>query len=112
MTDTTKWFKMGHPEKVESAIDRYVKEIHRVSQVLDTHLKEREYLVGDKCSYADLAFIPWQAAAKETFPDVLDLANDFPNLEAWYQRLLARPAADEVMKEYAHKKAELYGTRH
>jgi glutathione S-transferase len=29
------WFKNSHPEKLQSAIDRYVKEIHRVSKVLD-----------------------------------------------------------------------------
>jgi len=106
------WFKMAHPEKVQSAIDRYVNEIRRISKVLDTYLKDRQYLVEDKCTYADVSFIPWQAAAKEIFPDVLNLANDFPNLEAWYERLLARPAADEVMKEYAHKKAEIYGKKH
>lgn len=29
--------------------------------VLDAHLKKSggEWLVGDKCTYADLAFVPW-----------------------------------------------------
>jgi glutathione S-transferase len=103
---------MLHPEKVQSAIDRYIKEINRVSSVLDTYLKGRQYLVGDKCTYTDIAFISWQVTATEVFPDVLNLAKDFPDLQAWMDRLLARPAVDEVMKEYARKKAEVYGAKH
>jgi glutathione S-transferase len=102
---------MAHPEKVQSAIDRYLNEIRRVSQVLDTYLEGRQYLVGDKCTYADIAFIPWQEGVSNTFKDVLDLAKDFPNVQAWIERLLARPAVDEVMKEYARKKVEIYGKK-
>ena len=101
---------MAHPEKVQSAIDRYINEIRRVSQVLETYLEGRQYLVGDKCTYADLAFIPWQDAAVEFHG--LNLAKDFPNVHGWMERLKARPAVDEVLKEYARKKAEIYGKKH
>ena len=42
-------------------LDRYGAEIWRVTGVLDAQLKKSggEWLVGDKCSYADLAFVPW-----------------------------------------------------
>ena len=39
-----------------SARDRYNAGIHRVIRVLDIHLKDRSWLVGDKCTYADLSF--------------------------------------------------------
>jgi glutathione S-transferase len=42
-------------------LERYGNEIWRVTGVLDAHLKkvEGEWLVGDKCTYADLSFVPW-----------------------------------------------------
>ena len=51
------WFKLFHPEKVPSALERYQKEILRVWGVLESVLSEREWLVGDKCTIADLSFI-------------------------------------------------------
>lgn len=55
------WFQKYHPEKFPSAIERYQKEALRVVKVRDTYLREnkKEYLVGDKCTYADIAFVPW-----------------------------------------------------
>jgi len=42
-------------------LDRYGAEIWRVTGVIDATLKKSggEWLVGDKCSYADLSFVPW-----------------------------------------------------
>ena len=53
------WFAKYHSEKIPSAVERYRKEIRRVNKVLDGILSDRDYLVGGKCSYCDLAFIPW-----------------------------------------------------
>ncbi len=49
---------MSHPEKIPSAIERYQKEILRVLGVLESVLSQREWLVGGKCTVADLSFIP------------------------------------------------------
>ncbi|OJT13985.1 Glutathione S-transferase 1 [Trametes pubescens] len=49
---------MSHPEKIPSAIERYQKEILRVLGVLESVLSKREWLVGGKCTVADLSFIP------------------------------------------------------
>jgi hypothetical protein len=42
-------------------LERYGAEIWRVTGVLDAHLKKTggEWLVGEKCTYADLSFVPW-----------------------------------------------------
>jgi glutathione S-transferase len=53
------WFTNYHLANVSSAISRYRKEIQRVVGVLDTVLKDRKYLVGDKLTIADLVFVPW-----------------------------------------------------
>jgi glutathione S-transferase len=89
------WFTRFHPEKVESAKERYVKEIRRVSGVLDKFLADKEYLVGGKFSYVDLAFIPWFLVL--TLFDI-DLAKEFPNVEAWLNRQKARPAIEKALK--------------
>ena len=57
------FFKHYHPEKLPSAIERYQKETARVIGVLDGVLAKREWLVGDKCTIADLSFLPWNRGA-------------------------------------------------
>ena len=52
------WFLNYHPEKVPSAIERYKNEVKRVLDVLNSVLEKHEWLVGDKCTIADLSFIP------------------------------------------------------
>ena len=44
-------------EKIPSAIERYQREIIRVFGVLESVLSTRRWLVGDKCSVADLSFV-------------------------------------------------------
>lgn len=42
------WFQVFHPEKVESAIQRYEDQALRVLSVLDKALESKEYLVGNR----------------------------------------------------------------
>ena len=42
-----------------SALERYQKEVLRVLGVLDSVLSKKQWLVGDKCSVADLSFITY-----------------------------------------------------
>ncbi|CZT49299.1 uncharacterized protein RSE6_10120 [Rhynchosporium secalis] len=51
------------PEKLPGVIGRYMKEIKRVHGVLEGILVGRDWLVGDKCTYADLAFVTWEEIA-------------------------------------------------
>lgn len=94
------WFVRYHPEKVQSAIDRYAKEIKRVTGVIDAHLKKQksEYLVGDKLTYADLMFIPWAVTAQSLGKEVVDLSG-FEAYDAWMERLTSRPSAAKIIKE-------------
>lgn len=91
------WFTRYHSEKLPSAITRYRNEIKRVTMVLDKVLADREYLVGGKCTYADLAFIPWFKSVPIAFGDEeVDLAKEYPNFGAWMERLSARPAVQKA----------------
>lgn len=48
---------VGPPPRFPSVIERYQKEILRVFGVLDGVLANNEWLVGGKCTIADLSFI-------------------------------------------------------
>ncbi|KAI4142197.1 MAG: hypothetical protein LQ340_007417, partial [Diploschistes diacapsis] len=100
------WFSNYHPEKIQSAIDRYSTELKRILSVLEGHLSgaapvadnappgAREWLVGNKITFADIAFVPWNVlagSALPTGPDI-DPLKEFPHVHAWHQRLVSRPS--------------------
>ena len=92
------WFALYHPEKIPSAVDRYVNEIRRVSSVLDRVLQDKEFLVGGKFSYADAAFVTWYVVVA-LFGDKINLETDFPRLNAWLERSKARPAIAKTLRD-------------
>lgn len=102
------WFTFYHEEKnLTSALDRYGNEIRRVLGVIDTHLTKggkKEYLVGSKVTYADLAFVPWFWLI-DMPPHMMgaDFSTEwkekFPAARAWYDRLVARPSVSKLIKE-------------
>lgn len=95
---------MYHPEKIESAQQRYYNEVKRVTGVLETHLKKQEkgadgpWLVGNKPSYADFAFVPWQAGISRALGDKIDLSG-FELVKDWLERLNTIPAIKRVLEE-------------
>lgn len=77
------------PEKIQYGINRYQNETRRLYRVLDNHLSKSTsgYLVGDRCTIADLAHIGWVAAAGWAGIDI----EEFPHLKSWEERMLNRP---------------------
>ncbi|KAJ5735359.1 glutathione transferase [Penicillium malachiteum] len=51
------WFAHLHHEDLPSARNRYLDETHRILGVLNGLLERKQWLVGDKCTFADLAFL-------------------------------------------------------
>ncbi|MEM7405825.1 MAG: glutathione binding-like protein [Pseudomonadota bacterium] len=86
-------FKRAAKEQVPYAINRYYNECRRLYGVLDARLDGREYLAGD-VSIADFAALPW--VFRHTWQEV-DLA-EFPNVQRWYDTLMARPALARGME--------------
>lgn len=68
--------------------------------VLDNALEGKEYLVGNKCTYADLSLVVWSKFIPFLFGDekLPDFAGEYPNYHAWLERLLARPAVSKVLQ--------------
>lgn len=81
-----------NPGKAEYAEERFGAEVQRLYGVLDKQLKGKDYICGEY-TIADMACWPWVSRYEW---QQIDLAN-YPNVRAWYQRLLAR---DAVQKGY------------
>ncbi|KAL7939225.1 glutathione S-transferase [Trichoderma chlorosporum] len=93
------WFSHFHPEKFPSAIERYANEIKRVFGVLDSVLEGKEYLVGNKCTYADLSFITWAIIGESAIKtEEFDIEKEFPNYASWMKKLLAREAVAKTLE--------------
>jgi len=91
-------FNQYAPEKIEYAINRYVKETGRLYAVLDKQLADREFVAGDY-SIADVAAYPWIVPYERQNQKL----EDFPNLQRWFETIKARPATIR-----AYEKAEAF----
>ncbi|RYP20205.1 hypothetical protein DL767_009505 [Monosporascus sp. MG133] len=90
---TAGWFIHLHPEKLPTAIDRYTKQVTRVLGVLEGWLEGKQWLVGDKMTYADMAWVPWNDRVDTSLgvPEP-DKFNGFPNVKAWHERMTSLPS--------------------
>ncbi|KAI1211701.1 glutathione transferase [Annulohypoxylon truncatum] len=105
------WFTHIHVEQnLQTAIDRYGNESKRIMGVVEGTLRKQRqklglaaddpvWLVGDKCTYADLAFVPWNTLLGSMFPDgSLDLAKEFPEYYRWHLNMTGRPGTKKVLE--------------
>jgi len=65
-----------------------VGETERLAGILDNHLKDKDYLVGNKYSIADINSFGWVNSMRFAGVEI----DNFPSLKAWWERILARPA--------------------
>lgn len=95
------WFKNFHHEKLPSAVDRYLKEAERVTGVLDGWLqKNGGHLVGNKITYADLAFVPWASSlAWLDTEKTIDLGK-YPAYNQWLEGMQARESVQKILAEF------------
>lgn len=101
------WLGLIHPEVVPSIIDRYVKEVERVRGVLNTHLTKQAktnqtttpWLVGNKMTVADLAWVMWESIA--TFAYTLlekKFVGEYPAYDEWIERVTSRAACQKALQ--------------
>ena len=100
---------MFHPEKLESAQTRYATEVKRIAGVLDRALKGKEWLVGDKCTYADLAFVMWNSNVPFFMKDHGWNADEYPNFKRWQEAMMARDSLKKVMSVLMDKEVKSAG---
>lgn len=111
-------FTWLHHEKLPSAIHRYTAELRRVLGVLDGRLAvaaaaagggpgEPAWLVGDKMTLADLAFVPWNAQLDLVLSQTWDqVFAGLPHARAWHGRLAALPSWQRTLAQQERCKKE------
>lgn len=97
------WFRHLHPEKISSAIERYANEIKRVLGVLEIVLAAKpadaQWLVGDKMTFADMAFMPWNYRLSEVLMQSWDeVWEGFPHVRAWHEKMVELPSWKRSME--------------
>ena len=80
-------FRNYAAEKLPYAIARFSNEMNRIYGVMNTRLKDREFLAGNY-SIADIACVGWASRAERHGHEM----RGFPNVRRWLETLLARPA--------------------
>ncbi|KAF2206610.1 hypothetical protein CERZMDRAFT_14479, partial [Cercospora zeae-maydis SCOH1-5] len=95
------WFSNQHNQKVPTVVDRFADDVLRIVSILEHYLKEgkSDYLVGDKCTYADLVFVPWNNKIDEVMgrAEAWQIEKECPRYRDWHHRLMGRPAVQRVM---------------
>ncbi len=85
-------FKRYARETLPYAIKRYEDEVNRLYGVMNTRLKDREFLAG-RYSIADMACVGWVNLWKRQDQNI----DDFPHVKRWLETIKARPAVQRGM---------------
>ncbi|EPC01498.1 hypothetical protein L861_05515 [Litchfieldella anticariensis FP35 = DSM 16096] len=86
-------FRNYAPEKIEYAIERYVRETARLYGVLDKRLDDHEFVGGVDYSIADMAIWPWIRSHDNQGQDL----EDYPNLQRWFRAIEDRSAVKRAI---------------
>ncbi|MEM9010782.1 MAG: glutathione binding-like protein [Pseudomonadota bacterium] len=81
-------FQNYAPEGQDYGFKRYLGEYDRNLGVLEARLTDRDWIVGDAYSIADMIAFPWILIAKPLGASL----EDFPRIQAWRARIKDRPA--------------------
>lgn len=85
----------------------------RVFGVIDSHLKKsgKPYLMGDKVTYVDLMFVPWNRIIffmlGADYP--AEFEKELPHITAWKKKLEDRESVKKVNADVEKAKAEKEG---
>ncbi|WJV53166.1 glutathione S-transferase N-terminal domain-containing protein [Pectobacteriaceae bacterium CE90] len=83
-------FQRMAPEPIPYAINRYRREAERHYAILDEHLKNREFMVGNSYTIVDMAAWGWIDRVAMVLDD--KALQRFPNLSRWFKHIDSRPA--------------------
>ncbi|GJJ12661.1 hypothetical protein Clacol_006905 [Clathrus columnatus] len=86
-------FKNAAPEKIPYGIKRYFDETKRLYSVIEKRLETSGWLVGGRFTIADIKTFPWINGGHRAEIDM----SEFPNIQAWLERIKARPAVEHVL---------------
>jgi GST-like protein len=98
-------FRRAAPEQIPYAQNRYLREAERHYQVLDMHLKDRTFMVGNDYTIVDIAAWGWIDRANFVLGE--GRLGEFPNISKWFAGIDARPAvarARAISKDLTFKR--------
>ncbi|KXJ92718.1 glutathione S-transferase [Microdochium bolleyi] len=86
-------FNRYAPEKIPYGINRYKGEVRRLYRTMENQLNENKtgFLVGNKCTIADISCWGWIAASKWAGVDI----EEYPTLKKWLFDLVKRPGFEK-----------------
>jgi len=80
----------------------YVTSFRRTLQLLNDESSDKEWLVRDKCSAADLSFVPFHSRIGSIVgADAPEVEREFPKVDAWFKRMGEREAVRKVLGDHA-----------
>lgn len=85
-------FQYAAPAGQDYAVNRYRREVERHYKVLDDHLSDREFVVGNEYTIADISAWGWLDKASRVMKGAEDPLAPYPNIKRWFQKVDARPA--------------------
>ncbi|KAJ3128947.1 Glutathione S-transferase 7 [Nowakowskiella sp. JEL0407] len=77
-------------------LERFTNEVHRIYNVMDSHLANVEYFNGHDFSIADIAIFPW---VKYTLESGTVDHGKFPNVQIWKERVAARESVKRGLEK-------------
>lgn len=85
-------FQYAAPAGLDYAVNRYRREAERHYKVLDDHLSDREFIVGNEYTIADISAWGWLDRASRVMKGDEDPLALYPNIKRWFREVNARPA--------------------
>jgi glutathione S-transferase len=76
-----------------AALEEHGEKVKAMFAVLDDHLKDKDYVMGDKLSAVDIV-----VATAATYAELPEMIGDFPRLQAYLTRVRARPAYEAAYR--------------
>lgn len=86
------------PGKIQPAIDYFVGEAEKALAMLDRHLADRSFFVGDTYTIADISAYPVAATSGKRLPQGLA---PYANIRRWAEVIAQRPAVQRGMNLFA-----------
>ncbi|MGA0583831.1 MAG: glutathione S-transferase family protein [Castellaniella sp.] len=91
-------FQFAAPGGLDYAVNRYRREAERHYKVLDDHLADRTFIVGDEYTIADISAWGWLDKAPKVLKGAEEPLAPYPNIARWFRRIDARPAVARARK--------------
>jgi GST-like protein len=81
------------PFKIQYAIDRYAMETKRQLDVLDKHLADKQFIIGDEITIADFAIYPWYGNIMRNAYSGSEFlsTHEYKHVDRWVTMMNARP---------------------